>query len=159
MGNNPANLYDPLGLVDVNFIPSYDSQYGAMKYTGSENGELTIGAHGNSSYILGPDGEKMYPKDLAKYLRDNYAEKLAKAKKIKIYSCNAGNGKDSFGESFAKEVGKDVEAPDGFVIGPKGFDELNAIFTKPDIYISSESPNESPIPPPRNGKFINFPGK
>ena len=101
---------DPWGLVDLKLFNDREviSKY-ADKVPDNPN-VFTIGGHGNPSLIQDADGKSLTPAELAKLIKAN--PKYKTGMDVALLSCETGQGKDSFAQKLADELGSGtVSAP------------------------------------------------
>jgi hypothetical protein len=120
--NNPVNLWDPWGLIDIDLHGPKDPQKAARDRVAEllpdSADRVTVFGHGSPSRMLdqrhGSDNP-MSPKQLADEIRKLPGFK--DAKDVVLYSCNTGKGSNSFGQQLARELGLPVWAPTKAFIG------------------------------------------
>jgi len=131
VANNPINLIDPLGLLDLNLFSPSDQLHDWSQKAADDARTYTVGGHGNTQNILNVD-KLISPKDLANIIKKDPGFKDAEV--VKLYSCSTGNtdkNKNPFAEKLADLLGKPVIAPSNVLwmdskgrtsIGPVGPD-------------------------------------
>lgn len=115
---NPLGSIDPLGLVDLNYIPPYDhvDNYVGMGLISSKPGELTVGIHFDGTNFTSPSGDKWSVNDLAERIRRDVD--LSKYSVLTLYSCRAGaslNGMASQSERLSEILNFPVYGPTSYV--------------------------------------------
>jgi hypothetical protein len=77
--------------------------------------EFNISGHGHPSFLYDyrdlMNPSTFWPVPLIDFLNKVGGEKWGNAKKVRIHSCDAGKGDNSFAQWFADKTGKDVIAP------------------------------------------------
>jgi RHS repeat-associated protein len=104
--NNMVNITDPLGLEDFRmFHPSesWRRQFDSGPRT------YDIGAHGNPNAVFDEHGNPMSPQDLLNRVKND--PNFQKAKKVRLWACEVGKGKNSFAQQFANISGKPTSGP------------------------------------------------
>ena len=109
--NDPVNLVDPLGLVDLNlFIPKSEMYYRAMTLGWYLPG-YTVGAHGaNDTIVDQRDGQyhEKTPFELYKIMIENGYKK---GDDIWLLSCDTGKGINSYAQQLSNIAQAIVYAP------------------------------------------------
>ncbi len=129
---NPVGYIDPLGLVDLNLYPNNDPIHSVANEINIP-GVFTVGGHGTPTAIESATGNPMSAKDLADLIKfdGNYNEGMT----IWLFSCNTGNGKDSFASQLAKELHTNVIGPDTLWSwwgrGANGILKMDTVLTAP----------------------------
>ena len=91
------------GGVDLNLYPEDEGIYDAANRLPKKNGVFRIGAHGSAEYIKGPNGEKIYAKDLAAMLKKPDSG-WKTGTTIHLLSCDTGKTPVGGGDSFAQQL-------------------------------------------------------
>jgi len=116
VGNNPTNLIDPFGLVDVNTFPSRNGEERAYRsWFDSYNppGVFSVAGHGDPNAIYDENMKPIPTEDLICRMK----EKGYKGGPVLLASCATGKGGNSYAEKLAnalREAGYDdasVKAP------------------------------------------------
>jgi RHS repeat-associated protein len=160
--NTPALLTDPLGLVDLNYVPSDEGQKKVYDAYNPDD-EITVAAHGGPDDILDSNRNPIPLSTIATDIKG--LKKFKKIKKIRLFICQAGvDGSDgtSHADKLAKLLGPgyEVQGPDGYCnVNSAWADIPIARYNKP--YISSDpegknadrgwnkgDPNRTPIQTP-----------
>ena len=137
VGNNPANLVDPLGLIDwtPNF-PRNSWEYSDIRLFPDATNRYDIGAHGypngrGSDDVIGDGrGHTWTPGQLYNEVKDDPV--FQNSDSIRMYVCEAGRGgKNSFASKFAQLSGKPVEAGNGDLDAGK-YTNGRPHFSRPD---------------------------
>jgi RHS repeat-associated protein len=113
VSNNPVNLVDPLGLVDMNLFPPAEAIKTIADKVSSPH-YYTVAAHGTSNIILGPDGIVIPPAQLSEKIKQdpNY-----KGQPVALMSCNAGNtsgNRNPVAQQLANALGVAVRGADNY---------------------------------------------
>ncbi len=135
LSNDPMNLLDFLGLVDLNKFPAKEKIKGYADKAKTSDGSFSVGAHGTSTKIVDEYGKAITPKSLAKEILEHPSYTPGQA--VTLASCNTGKGSNSYARRLADELSKQsckattVRAPDDFVwynsagkVWPAGKDPL-----------------------------------
>lgn len=112
--NSPVFSVDPLGLDNMNLFAPGSMEAQVCDSRGKSQKEFSVGGHGSRRSVLdqrgSADGVSMTPTELADEIR-NHPE-YDPSKPVRLNSCSAGRGKNSFAEQLARELDNRVIAPD-----------------------------------------------
>ncbi len=102
-GQNGDQQGQGSGGVNLNLYPEDEGIYDAANRLPKKNGVFRIGAHGSPEYIKGPNGEKIYAKDLAAMLKKPDSG-WKPGSTIHLLSCDTGKTPVGGGDSFARQL-------------------------------------------------------
>ncbi|EDU8878158.1 RHS repeat protein [Salmonella enterica subsp. enterica] len=112
---NPIVNIDPLGLVDINFVPDGQPLHEIVENINIPN-TFTVGVHGNPYYIITESGAPLSPDLLAVMIKmdENYKE----GEPVKLIACNTANGgSGSFASLLAKALNARFTGAEGYYAG------------------------------------------
>ena len=116
VGNNPINKIDPLGLMDFTLIPGGTWEHNDQQKFYDDPRIFDIGGHGNPNSLFASSAPGSYPYSAQEvYELVKNKREFQEAKSVKIWACNAGFGKNSFAEQFAKISGKRTTGATGYL--------------------------------------------
>ncbi len=108
VNDNPENLIDPFGLVDLSYTPDNSPDNRtliAWEKTQNPSGLITISGHGTKAEgLLGPDGQPISPDTLAKAIAG--LKKYNPNTPIILIVCYSGAGKNSYAQQLANALNK-----------------------------------------------------
>jgi len=116
VGGNPVSQIDPLGLDDINLIPSNETMHGWVNnYSDGQSRVVTIAIHGMPGRFL-YNGQLITGQQLYNQLSKNpaYKDMLKNADTVQFNSCRVGQSNKSgynAAQDFANAAGKNVYAP------------------------------------------------
>lgn len=116
VGGNPISRIDPLGLDDINLIPSNEALHGRVnKYNDGQDKLLTIAIHSMPGRFL-YNGQLITGEQLFKELNKNpaYRSMLKNADTVQFNACRVAQSDKSgynAAQDFANAAGKNVYAP------------------------------------------------
>ena len=121
--NDPLNGIDPLGLFDVNLLPTLDRAHPWGDRTPILPNVLTIGGHGSPTIMWDSNRNPLPPQKLADIIKSN--PKYDPNRPVKLQSCRTGaptkDGTAPYAQQLADALGSPVSAPTGnVVINPSG---------------------------------------
>jgi hypothetical protein len=116
---NPISLIDPLGLVDRNYSPLWDSANVrvGLELIQSPQGMLTVGVHFDGTNFIGSDGKVWTAQQLADQIRSD-TPNLSDYNSVRLYACRSGaEGSDGKvpAQAVANALGLPVQAPTQFI--------------------------------------------
>ena len=108
VGGDPVNGVDPEGLANLNLFKPGIIQ---AKQTDSWNPPdcYSVSGHGSPSNMTGPNGEFIFPKNLARKIKDDHEN--FHGQPVCLDSCSTGKGDNPFAQKLANILGVTVIAP------------------------------------------------
>ncbi len=113
VGNSPVGRWDPLGLIDYETFTGGWEESNIRLFPDKSN-VYDVGAHGAPWGLYTNTGKGPFSAEQV-YNRVKDDPKFKKADCTKFWACNAGFGKNSFAEQFAKLSGKPTEGATGYL--------------------------------------------
>lgn len=115
---NPVSRADPLGLVDLNYIPPNDhpDTYNGNALIPSSPGALSVGIHHNGTNFIGPDGRPITVEDLASKIRSE--ADLSRYTYVQLFSCRTAkslNGRPIPAKELSRLLSKPVQSATEYV--------------------------------------------
>jgi RHS repeat-associated protein len=143
IGNDPINGWDPLGLIDMNLLPSVSPEWRFVNSWNEDPGTYDVMGHGDSENMTDSNGDVISAASLANLIKNG---KNYKGQDVKLWACNTGGNPEKeggipFAQQLANELGKNVTAPTKFLHTRLVPDYKNGGYSHMTLYFQIPNPN------------------